>query len=148
MAQLHLTHLCRAGQTRLSPQYLNLDDTEGKGTYEGGLMWRGLIGKQADRPTGRSLFRRTERVGRSAIERLCDGPTDYPLVQLKCPTLFLPYLRKVRQISSKNTKPPDHQNRVLKFCRMGKLAMRNSIMRLPAFSKLVRARLEYHRYLF
>ena len=38
--------------------------------------------------------------------------------------------------------------RVLKFCRMGILAMRNSIMRLPALFKLVRARLEYHRYLF
>ena len=28
------------------------------------------------------------------------------------------------------------------------LAMRNSIMRVPALSKVVRARLEYHRYLF
>ena len=37
---------------------------------------------------------------------------------------------------------------VLKFCRMGILAMRNSIMRLPALSKVVRGRLEYHRYLF
>ena len=36
----------------------------------------------------------------------------------------------------------------MKFCRMGILAMRNSILRLPALSKVVRARLEYHRYLF
>ena len=43
-----------------------------------GLMGRGRIGKQADRPSGRSLLRRTKRVGRSAIERLCGGPTDYP----------------------------------------------------------------------
>ena len=36
----------------------------------------------------------------------------------------------------------------MKFCRIGILAMRNSIMRLPALSNVVRARLEYNRYLF
>ena len=36
----------------------------------------------------------------------------------------------------------------MKFCRIGILAMRNSIMMLPALYNMVRARLEYNRYLF
>ena len=49
----------------------------GKGLMGKGLMGKGRIDNQADRPPGRSLLSRTERVGRSAIERLRGGPTDY-----------------------------------------------------------------------
>ena len=40
-------------------------------------MGRGLIGKQAEGPPGRSLLSRTKRVEWSAVERLGGGPTDY-----------------------------------------------------------------------
>ena len=36
----------------------------------------------------------------------------------------------------------------MKFCREGILVLRKSIMWLPNVYKVVRARLEYHRYLF
>ena len=59
----------------------------GKGLMGKGLMGKGPTGNEAEGPPGRSLWSRTERVERSAVERFGDGPTDYHIAmgpQNKC----------------------------------------------------------------